>query len=92
VCWAENVAVEGRALGLLCAQTECDVRSCLHTLQFLARRKAESSDGGGMVRVTDVQSAAAGRKDMTVAAMQAWEDIFCKKKASPFESECVRLQ
>jgi len=92
VCWAENLAVEGRALGLLCAQTECDVRSCLHTLQFLARRKAESSDGGGtVVCVADVQSAAAGRKDMTVAAMQAWEDIFCKKKATPFESACVRL-
>lgn len=36
--------------------------------------------------MADVQSSAAGRKDMTVAAMQAWEEVFCKKKATPFES------
>ena len=53
---------------MLCDRTECDMRSCLNTLQFLARRNA---------RITQrvVEGAAIGTKDTTRGAFALWNDL-----------------
>jgi len=78
VCLEENITVEGRALGVLCSNTECDIRQCLHTLQFLARKSHR-------VTLEDVNASSAGKKDMTIQAMQAIGEIFSQRLLTPFE-------
>ena len=53
----------------LAEQTECDVRSCLHTLQFLSRRQRT-------VRPADIDAARVGQKDITKNAFAAWQELF----------------
>ncbi len=47
ICTAEGVAAEPAALRLLAERTERDVRACLNTLQFLARRRNGGHGAGG---------------------------------------------
>lgn len=58
-----------QALMALAEQTECDVRSCLHTLQFLSRRQRA-------VRPADIDAARVGQKDITRNAFSAWQELF----------------
>ena len=58
-----------QALMALAEQTECDVRSCLHTLQFLSRRQRT-------VRPADIDGARVGQKDITKNAFAAWQELF----------------
>jgi hypothetical protein len=53
---------------MLCDRTDCDMRSCLNTLQFLARRNS---------RITQrvVEGAAIGIKDTTRGAFALWTDL-----------------
>ena len=53
----------------LAEQTDCDVRSCLHTLQFLSRRTRT-------VRPVDIDGARVGQKDVTKNAFAAWQELF----------------
>ena len=53
----------------LADQTDCDVRSCLHTLQFLSRHTRT-------VRPADIDGAQVGRKDVTKNAFAAWQELF----------------
>jgi chromosome transmission fidelity protein 18 len=85
---AEGMTIARDALNALVTLNDCDVRSCLNTLQFLksqvTRRRAENSAivGGaatGMrVRVTSAMllSAAVGTKDMSKALTDVWEATF----------------
>jgi len=41
ICTKENVSIDGRSLGALADITECDIRSCLHTLQMAAAQSRE---------------------------------------------------
>jgi chromosome transmission fidelity protein 18 len=58
-----------QALMALAEQTDCDVRSCLHTLQFLSRRTRT-------VRPADIDGARVGQKDVTKNAFAAWQELF----------------
>ena len=74
------------ALNSLVTLNDCDVRSCLNTLQFLksqvARKRAEIAGGAAAtrmrVRVTSAMllSAAVGAKDMTKALFDVWSAAF----------------
>ena len=70
-----NAECAAQALAALCEGTEADIRSCLNTLQFLSRRCQH-------VRLGDVQSAAAGRKDVTRSAFSLWQRLLCERVRS----------
>ena len=57
-----------QALTRLCEQTECDVRSCLNTLQFLARK-------GRPIKVADLAGLSIGQKDISKGAFAIWQDL-----------------
>lgn len=57
-----------QALTRLCEQTECDVRSCLNTLQFLARK-------GRPIKVADLNGLSIGQKDISKGAFSIWQDL-----------------
>ena len=61
-----------QALASLCEGTEQDMRACLNTLQFLARRCER-------VRLADVEGAAIGQKDVTRSAFSLWQRLLSSK-------------
>ena len=48
------------------------MRSCLNTLQFLARR-------GTRIRVADIKGLNVGQKDMTKGAFSIWTELLSTK-------------
>lgn len=77
VCAAEGLRAEKSTLRMLAERAECDVRSCLNTLQFLAKRQR-------LVRQRDVAGLNLGQKDMTKGAFQVWGELLQKKvRTSP---------
>ncbi|KAK9810822.1 hypothetical protein WJX73_010031 [Symbiochloris irregularis] len=68
ICTAESLSVEKQALVALCDGTQQDVRACLNTLQFLARRCSH-------VQLQDVEGAAVGQKDLTRSAFSLWQRL-----------------
>ncbi|KAL4857961.1 Chromosome transmission fidelity protein 18 [Chlorella vulgaris] len=61
ICAAEGLRCEKSTLRLLVERTECDIRSCLNTLQFLSRQRS-------VVRLADLSGLSIGQKDMTKGA------------------------
>ncbi|GAQ84926.1 DNA replication checkpoint protein CHL12/CTF18 [Klebsormidium nitens] len=74
ICTKEGYSADTRALTALCEHTECDVRACLNTLQFLHRR-------GKALRLADISSQVVGRKDMTHNVFEIWTELFQRKKS-----------
>ena len=74
VCAAEGLRAEKSTLRMLAERAECDVRSCMNTLQFLSKRQK-------IVRQVDVAGVGVGQKDMTKGAFQVWGELLQKKKA-----------
>ncbi|EFN58850.1 hypothetical protein CHLNCDRAFT_50360 [Chlorella variabilis] len=78
ICAAEGLACEKSTLRLLVERTECDIRSCLNTLQarggFLAKKQS-------VVRQADLQGLRVGHKDMTKGAFAVWTELLQKKKS-----------
>lgn len=62
-------------MSALCQKTECDVRSCLNTVQFLAKNHAA-------IKLGAVQALSIGQKDMTKSAFRVWTDLFQTKVRS----------
>ena len=58
-----------QALGALCDRTDCDIRSCLNTLQFLTRKH------GNRITLRTIESLAVGAKDTTRGAFTLWNDM-----------------
>lgn len=56
----------------LCDKTEQDLRSCLNTLQFLAKRKK-------LICSTDLTGLQCGQKDISKSAFQMWQQLFLDK-------------
>lgn len=83
VCATEGLRAEKSTLRMLAEKTDCDIRSCLNTLQFLAKRQT-------MVRHSDLEGLSVGQKDMTKGAFHVWGELFQNKKpvarARPFIS------
>ncbi|KAG0606534.1 hypothetical protein M758_9G148800 [Ceratodon purpureus] len=73
ICGREGYKTNARALSALASHTECDIRSCLNTLQFLNRKKQN-------LKTMDVGSQVIGRKDMTSSIFDIWGEIFHKRK------------
>ncbi|GFR50396.1 hypothetical protein Agub_g12612, partial [Astrephomene gubernaculifera] len=75
ICKAERLPADPAALRLLVERTERDVRSCLNTLQFLARRKAAAGAGGGSrrsIEVKDIEELNIAAKDTSQSAHDMW--------------------
>ncbi|GLC41596.1 hypothetical protein PLESTM_001218500 [Pleodorina starrii] len=80
ICEAERLEADPAALRLLVERTDRDVRACLNTLQFLARRGAAAgagaAPGAGAARrtidVKDIESLNIASKDTTQSAMDMW--------------------
>ncbi|KAJ4722941.1 chromosome transmission fidelity protein 18-like [Melia azedarach] len=73
ICNNEGMKTSSIALTALAEYTECDIRSCLNTLQFLNKKKETLS-------ALDVGSQVVGRKDMSRGAFDIWKEIFQKRK------------
>ena len=70
--WQHDACASVQALAALCEGTEQDMRACINTLQFLARRCDR-------VRVADVEGAAIGHKDVTRSAFTLWQQLLSAK-------------
>ncbi|CAL5413737.1 unnamed protein product [Camellia sinensis] len=53
--------------------TECDIRSCLNTLQFLHKKKET-------LNMLEISSQMVGRKDTSKSVFDVWKEIFQKRK------------
>ncbi|KAG2451248.1 hypothetical protein HYH02_003855 [Chlamydomonas schloesseri] len=74
ICRAEGLEADPAALALLVERTERDVRACLNTLQFLARRKQAGAGGGCRRRIEmqDIEGLNIASKDTTQSARDMW--------------------
>ena len=54
--------------------TECDIRACFNTLQFLNKKKE-------FLNVVDISSQVVGRKDMTSSIFDIWRAVLQKRKS-----------
>ncbi|XP_073010337.1 uncharacterized protein [Typha latifolia] len=73
ICKKEGFKTSTIALSALAENTECDIRSCLNTLQFLNKKKET-------LNILDVDSQIVGRKDMSRSIFDVWKEVFYKKK------------
>uniref|UniRef100_A0A1D1XQK4 Chromosome transmission fidelity protein 18 homolog n=1 Tax=Anthurium amnicola TaxID=1678845 RepID=A0A1D1XQK4_9ARAE len=72
ICKKEGYKTSSVALTALAEYTECDIRSCLNTLQFLNKKKEA-------LNILEVDSQVVGRKDMSKSAFDVWKEVFQKK-------------
>ncbi|KAJ1923156.1 Chromosome transmission fidelity protein 18 [Tieghemiomyces parasiticus] len=79
LCLQEGILTDLSTLVALCERAECDLRNCLHTLQFLRK------DLGPGERLTweMVKRAPVGIKDMQQSLFTLWERIFTPPTARP---------
>ncbi|GFP94340.1 chromosome transmission fidelity protein 18 homolog [Phtheirospermum japonicum] len=73
ICNKEGVKTSSVVLSALAEYTECDIRSCLNTLQFLNKKKE-------ILNVLEISSQVVGRKDTIKSAFDIWKEIFQKRK------------
>ncbi|CAN6486250.1 unnamed protein product [Victoria cruziana] len=73
ICNKEGFRTNSLALTVLAEYTECDIRSCLNTLQFLCKKKET-------LNILDVGSQVIGRKDMSKGIFETWKEIFQRRK------------
>ncbi|CAO2822484.1 unnamed protein product [Amaranthus hypochondriacus] len=73
ICKREGMRIGSIALAALAEYTECDVRSCLNTLQFLHKKKES-------LNLVALSSQVIGRKDLTRSVFDVWKEVFQKRK------------
>ncbi|CAN8295694.1 unnamed protein product [Cochlearia groenlandica] len=73
ICNMEGMKTRSFGLSALAEYTECDIRCCLNTLQFL-NKKNET------LNVIDIGSQVVGRKDMSKSLFEIWKEIFNTRK------------
>ena len=66
----ERIKADRQALLLLAERSDCDMRSCLNTLQFLSRQTRH-------IQVAHVRSVKIGEKDATQSAFKLWQQLLC---------------
>lgn len=74
ICKKEGLKTNSIALAALAEYTECDIRSCLNTLQFLNRKKET-------LNILEVGSQVIGQKDISRSCIDIWKKIFQKTKS-----------
>ena len=75
ICAMEGLRVEKSTLRMLAERSECDMRSCINTLQFLSKRQQ-------VVRHVDIAKLGLGQKDQTKGAFQIWTELLQQKKSN----------
>lgn len=76
ICNKENIKIDQRAIQVLCEMNNCDIRSCLNTLQFLASNNK-------IITVESFnKSSTFGQKDMTENIYDIWKAIFYNQQNS----------
>lgn len=73
ICIKEGLKTSSIALTALAEYTDCDIRSCLNTLQFLHKKKEP-------LNVLEINSQVVGRKDTSRSVFEIWKEIFQKRK------------
>ncbi|WOL00712.1 chromosome transmission fidelity protein [Canna indica] len=73
ICLKEGFRTSTSALSALAEYTDCDIRSCLNTLQFLNKKKEA-------LNILEIGSQVVGRKDMSRSAFDVWKEVFQKRK------------
>ncbi|KAJ0518376.1 putative AAA+ ATPase domain, ATPase, AAA-type, core [Helianthus annuus] len=73
ICNKEGMRTSSVALTALAEYTECDIRACLNTLQFLNKKKE-------MLNVLDISSQVIGRKDTSKSVFDIWKEVFQKRR------------
>ncbi|XP_021750688.1 chromosome transmission fidelity protein 18 homolog isoform X1 [Chenopodium quinoa] len=73
ICSREGMKTSSIALTALAECTECDIRSCLNTIQFLHKKKES-------LNLVALSSQVIGRKDMTRSIFDVWKEVFQKRK------------
>ncbi|AAB80638.1 T1G11.3 [Arabidopsis thaliana] len=82
----EGMKARSFALSALAEYTECDIRSCLNTLQFLYKKKETINVPSDKLRPAfflfqiDIGSQVVGRKDMSKSLFDIWKEIFTTRK------------
>ncbi|KAK9868710.1 hypothetical protein WJX84_007857 [Apatococcus fuscideae] len=70
ICVQEHIKADRQALLVLTERSDCDMRSCINTLQFLARQTNH-------IRVSHVRGVQIGQKDATQSAFKLWQRLLC---------------
>jgi len=81
----ERLQTDIGALSALCVKADNDIRSCLGTLQFFRHRSTTSRGGGPSaptLRLSDVQRADVGQKDVQKSHFSVWRQHFETPRAS----------
>ncbi|KAL5702496.1 hypothetical protein ACHQM5_027709 [Ranunculus cassubicifolius] len=73
ICNKEQFRATSISLTALAEYTECDIRSCLNTLQFLNKKNEQ-------LNMLEIGSQIVGRKDVSRSAFDIWKEIFQKRK------------
>ncbi|KAE8799049.1 Chromosome transmission fidelity 18-like protein [Hordeum vulgare] len=73
ICKKEGFKTSSIALSALADYTECDIRSCLNTLQFLNKKREA-------LNISGFDSQVVGRKDMSKSIFDVWKQVLQKKK------------
>ncbi|KAL9240121.1 hypothetical protein vseg_014378 [Gypsophila vaccaria] len=81
ICNKEGLKTSSISLTALAEITECDIRACLNTLQFLHKKK-ESLNLGAL------DSQVIGRKDITRSVFDVWKEVFQTRKVKA-SSKCA---
>uniref|UniRef100_A0A0D9VS94 AAA+ ATPase domain-containing protein n=1 Tax=Leersia perrieri TaxID=77586 RepID=A0A0D9VS94_9ORYZ len=86
ICKKEGFKTSPIALSALAEYTECDIRSCLNTLQFLNKKREA-------LNISGFDSQVIGRKDMSKSILDVWKQVLQKKRLKRIEkadSNCSR--
>ncbi|CAL4930272.1 unnamed protein product [Urochloa decumbens] len=73
ICKNEGFKTSAIALSALAEYTECDIRSCLNTLQFLNKK-------GVSLNISTFDSQVIGQKDKSKSIFDVWKQVLQKKK------------
>ncbi|XP_028551826.1 chromosome transmission fidelity protein 18 homolog isoform X3 [Dendrobium catenatum] len=84
VCQKEGLKTNSIALAALAEYTECDIRSCLNTLQFLNKKKET-------LNILEVGSQVVGHKDISRSCIDIWNKIFQNGKSNRAKSSTTNL-
>ncbi|KAJ1986364.1 Chromosome transmission fidelity protein 18 [Dimargaris cristalligena] len=86
LCLSEGLRADLSTLVALSSRSECDLRNCLHTLQFLHQQMCTSHAArSSMAHITwdMIKRTPVGVKDTEQSLFQLWERIFTPPSAQP---------
>ncbi|KAK9160494.1 hypothetical protein Syun_006835 [Stephania yunnanensis] len=83
ICNKEGFRASSIALTALAEYTECDIRSCLNTLQFLNKKREA-------INVLEISSQVVGQKDISRSVLDVWKEVFQMKKMRRKQKVMIR--